>query len=64
MIQSFPTITEISPPTAIPGAYEIDTGDDFNVPNHRYLVGLAKVNHRGQVAPVASVCLFISTRLP
>lgn len=55
IIQSFPTITEISPPTAIPGSFEIDTGSDFNVPNNTYLVGLAKVNHRGQVAPVASM---------
>ncbi|KAF5855991.1 hypothetical protein ETB97_008110 [Aspergillus alliaceus] len=54
MIQSFPTITEINP-TAAPGAYEIDSGADFNVPNNTYLVGLAKVNNRGQVAPVASM---------
>ncbi|KAK5988485.1 hypothetical protein PT974_09968 [Cladobotryum mycophilum] len=54
IIQSFPTITEVSS-TSIPGAYEIDTGSDFNVPNNTYLVGLAKVNHRGQIAPVASI---------
>ncbi|PNP52489.1 hypothetical protein THARTR1_06957 [Trichoderma harzianum] len=54
IIQSFPTITEISP-SAIPSAYEIKTGTDFEVPNNTYLVGLAKVNNRGQVAPVASI---------
>ncbi|EHK18285.1 uncharacterized protein TRIVIDRAFT_77102 [Trichoderma virens Gv29-8] len=54
IIQSFPTITEITP-SAIPGAYEIKTGTDFTVPNNTYLVGLAKVNNRGQVAPVASI---------
>ncbi|GJN78661.1 hypothetical protein PLIIFM63780_002170 [Purpureocillium lilacinum] len=52
--QGFPTITQVTP-TAIPGAFEIDTGSDFTVPNSTYLVGLAKVNHRGQVAPVASM---------
>lgn len=56
--QGFPTITQVTP-TAIPGAFEIDTGSDFTVPNSTYLVGLAKVNHRGQVAPVASVCRLI-----
>ncbi|KFZ24006.1 hypothetical protein V502_01515 [Pseudogymnoascus sp. VKM F-4520 (FW-2644)] len=52
--QSFPTIEQISP-SAVAGAYEIQTGIDFNVPNGTYLVGLAKVNNRGQVAPVASI---------
>lgn len=33
------------------------TGNDFTVPNNTYLIGLAKVNHRGQIAPVASVRL-------
>ncbi|PYH79251.1 hypothetical protein BO82DRAFT_376577 [Aspergillus uvarum CBS 121591] len=36
----------------VPG---IKTGTDFNMPNNNYLVGLAKVNHRGQVSPVGSV---------
>jgi hypothetical protein len=48
-------IEETSPPSAASGAYEIKTGNDFSMPNNTYLVGLAKVNHRGQVAPVASV---------
>lgn len=56
IIDSFPTISEISP-TARPGSFEIDTGTGFSVPNNTYLLGLAKVNNRGQVAPVASVCL-------
>jgi hypothetical protein len=56
VVQNFPTITEITP-TAVSGAFEIDTGADFTVPNDNYLVGLAKVNHRGQVAPVASVSI-------
>lgn len=55
VIQSFPVIEETSPPSAASGAYEIKTGNDFSMPNNTYLVGLAKVNHRGQVAPVASV---------
>ncbi|KIN03349.1 hypothetical protein OIDMADRAFT_51318 [Oidiodendron maius Zn] len=54
IIQSFPTIEEISP-SAILGAYEVQTGTDFTVPNGTYLLGLAKVNNRGQVAPVASM---------
>ncbi|KAK5988610.1 hypothetical protein PT974_10096 [Cladobotryum mycophilum] len=54
IIQNFPTLTEVTP-TAVSGAFEIDTGTDFNVPNNTYLVGLAKVNNRGQVVPVASV---------
>ncbi|KAE8379327.1 hypothetical protein BDV26DRAFT_291352 [Aspergillus bertholletiae] len=54
VIESFPTIAEITP-TATAGAYEIDSGADFTVPNDTYLVGLAKVDHRGRVAPVASV---------
>jgi len=54
IIESFPTISEITP-SAISGAYEIQTESDFTVPNNTYLVGLAKVNHRGQVAPVASI---------
>ncbi|TFB01842.1 hypothetical protein CCMA1212_006321 [Trichoderma ghanense] len=54
IIQSFPTINEITP-TAVPGAFEIKTGSDFNVPNNTYLLGLAKVNNRGQVSPVASI---------
>ncbi|KAK1240116.1 hypothetical protein MKX08_007558 [Trichoderma sp. CBMAI-0020] len=54
IIQTFPTIEEISP-SAVSGAYEIKTGQDFTVPNNTYLVGLAKVNHRGQVTPIASV---------
>ncbi|PTB37320.1 hypothetical protein M441DRAFT_149185 [Trichoderma asperellum CBS 433.97] len=54
IIQSFPVIQETTP-SAIPGAYEIKTGTDFLVPNNTYLVGLAKVNNRGQVAPVASI---------
>ncbi|KAL4753492.1 hypothetical protein BDW72DRAFT_190945 [Aspergillus terricola var. indicus] len=52
---SFPTIDAISP-TSRPGAYEIDTGTDFTLPNNTYLVGLAKVNNRGQAAPVVSMC--------
>lgn len=52
--QSFPTIQETTPAGKL-GAYEIRTGTDFNVPNETYLLGLAKVNNRGQVAPVASV---------
>ncbi|PON25324.1 hypothetical protein TGAM01_v205618 [Trichoderma gamsii] len=55
VIQNFPVIEEIGPPSAVSGAYEIKTGNDFTVPNNTYLVGLAKVNNRGQVAPVASV---------
>ncbi|KAL7918269.1 hypothetical protein ACQKWADRAFT_304582 [Trichoderma austrokoningii] len=54
VIESFPVIEETSP-SAIVGAFEIRTGSDFTVPNNTYLVGLAKVNHRGQVSPVASV---------
>lgn len=54
IIESFPTLTEVSP-SATPGSYEVKTGTDFNVPNSTYLIGLAKVNNRGQVAPVASV---------
>ncbi|KAL7942067.1 hypothetical protein V8C42DRAFT_333498 [Trichoderma barbatum] len=54
VIQGFPTITEINS-SAIPGAFEVKTGTDFNVPNNQYLLGLAKVNNRGQVAPVASI---------
>ncbi|KAL7930193.1 hypothetical protein V8C35DRAFT_283764 [Trichoderma chlorosporum] len=54
IIQSFPTITEITP-SAISGAYEIQTGSDFTNPNNTYLVGLAKVDHRGRVAPVGSI---------
>lgn len=56
IIENFPVIQETTP-SAIPGAYEIKTGTDFPVPNNTYLVGLAKVNNRGQVAPVASVRL-------
>ncbi|KAM0520694.1 hypothetical protein ACHAPE_003091 [Trichoderma viride] len=54
VIESFPVIEETSP-SAVSDAYEIKTGNDFTMPNNTYLVGLAKVNHRGQVAPVASV---------
>ncbi|KAL7784536.1 hypothetical protein V8C37DRAFT_357296 [Trichoderma ceciliae] len=54
IIQGFPTIEEINS-SAIAGAYEVKTGSDFSVPNNTYLVGLAKVNNRGQVAPVASI---------
>lgn len=63
VIQSFPVIEETSPPSAISGAYEIKTGEDFTMPNNTYLVGLAKVNHRGQVAPVASVGVSIQFKL-
>lgn len=59
VIENFPTIEEVTP-SATSGAYEIKTGTDFAMPNNTYLVGLAKVNNRGQVAPVASVRL--STR--
>ncbi|RFU72136.1 hypothetical protein TARUN_10123 [Trichoderma arundinaceum] len=52
--QSFPTIEETSP-SAIAGSFEIKTGTDFTLPNNTYLLGLAKVNNRGQVAPVASI---------
>ncbi|EHK47165.1 uncharacterized protein TrAtP1_010180 [Trichoderma atroviride] len=54
VIQNFPVIEETSP-SAVSGAYEIKTGQDFTMPNNTYLVGLAKVNNRGQVTPVASV---------
>ncbi|KAL6875858.1 hypothetical protein HDV57DRAFT_510669 [Trichoderma longibrachiatum] len=54
VIQSFPTITEVNP-TAASGAFEVQTGSDFTMPNNTYLLGLAKVNNRGQVAPVASI---------
>ncbi|RAK77811.1 uncharacterized protein BO72DRAFT_527298 [Aspergillus fijiensis CBS 313.89] len=54
IIQSFPTIQEIEP-SATTGSYEVKTGTDFSMPNRTYLVGLAKVNNRGQVAPVGSV---------
>ncbi|QUC23378.1 uncharacterized protein UV8b_07619 [Ustilaginoidea virens] len=54
VIENFPTLTEVSP-TAVTGAVQVNTGDDFSVPNNTYLVGLAKVNNRGQVAPVASI---------
>lgn len=74
IIEGFPTIEEITP-SAIAGAFEVKTGTDFTVPNDTYLVGLAKVNNRGQVAPVGSVCaliwlelkvsvLILATRLP
>ncbi|PYI18599.1 hypothetical protein BO99DRAFT_433329 [Aspergillus violaceofuscus CBS 115571] len=53
-IESFPTIQEIDP-SATKGSYEFKTGKDFSMPNNTYLVGLAKVNHRGQVSPVGSV---------
>ena len=56
VIENFPTLTEVSP-TAVTGAVQVNTGDDFSVPNNTYLVGLAKVNNRGQVAPVASISL-------
>jgi hypothetical protein len=59
--QNFPTLKEIKA-TAVPSAYEIDTGEDFIVPNNRYLIGMAKVNNRGVVAPVASVCLLIDMK--
>ncbi|PYI35500.1 hypothetical protein BP00DRAFT_334200 [Aspergillus indologenus CBS 114.80] len=54
IIESFPTIQEIEP-SATKGSYEVKTGTDFSIPNNTYLVGLAKVNHRGQVSPVGSV---------
>ncbi|KAF7907935.1 uncharacterized protein EAE98_012468 [Botrytis deweyae] len=54
IIESFPTMMEV-PSSAVDAAYEIRTGSDFSMPNDTYLVGLAKVNNRGQVAPVASI---------
>jgi len=54
IIQQFPTIEEVNP-SAILGAFEIKTGSDFSMPNNNYLVGLGKVNNRGQIAPVATV---------
>ncbi|KNG88862.1 hypothetical protein ANOM_003683 [Aspergillus nomiae NRRL 13137] len=52
--QSFPILAEVAR-NAPSGAYEIKCGTDFDEPNNKYLVGLAKPNHRGQVVPVASV---------
>ncbi|OAR01361.1 hypothetical protein LLEC1_07844 [Akanthomyces lecanii] len=54
VIESFPTLQELEP-TAPAESFQFNTGSDFNMPNNNYLVGLAKVNHRGQVAPVASI---------
>ncbi|KAE8357181.1 hypothetical protein BDV27DRAFT_94477 [Aspergillus caelatus] len=62
VIQNFPTIKPTSS-TAIPGAFEIDTGTDFMVPNNNYLVGLAKPNNRGQLFPVASVAPFNNEKI-
>lgn len=53
-MQNFPVIQEVTP-SATADSFEIKVGSDFTVPNNTYLVGLAKVNNRGQVAPVASV---------
>lgn len=41
--------------TALPGAFEIDTGFDFTVPNTTYLIGMGKVGKGGRVAPCATV---------
>ncbi|RAL12481.1 uncharacterized protein BO97DRAFT_57954 [Aspergillus homomorphus CBS 101889] len=54
IVEEFPTLAETEP-AAHADAYEIKTGTDLNMPNDTYLVGLAKVNNRGQVVPVASV---------
>lgn len=61
--QGFPMIEESSPSRGNPGAYEVWTGYDFVVPNDKYLIGMGKINHRGQVAPVASINPFNSTRI-
>lgn len=53
--QSFPTIQETTPAGKL-DAYEIRTGADLIVSNETYLLGLAKVNNREQVAPVGSAC--------
>jgi hypothetical protein len=58
IIQQFPTLEEVSPSSSS-SSYTIKTGLDVPMPNNNYLFGLAKVNNRGQVAPVASVCLQI-----
>lgn len=55
LVQDFPVLEEVSP-TANPESFQFNTGSDLKMPNNTYLVGLAKVNNRGQVAPVASVC--------
>ncbi|KAM3070198.1 hypothetical protein ACMFMG_003764 [Clarireedia jacksonii] len=54
IIQNFNVIEEVSPSSGS-NAFTITVGSDFSVPNDTYLIGLAKVNNRGQVAPVASV---------
>ncbi|KAJ4148072.1 hypothetical protein LMH87_002560 [Akanthomyces muscarius] len=53
LVQDFPVLEEVSP-TANPESFQFNTGSDLKMPNNTYLVGLAKVNNRGQVAPVAS----------
>ncbi len=55
IIENFPTLNEVMS-TAHPESFQFNVGSDFSIPNDTYLVGLAKVNYRGQVAPVASVC--------
>lgn len=55
--QDVPTLAETTP-AAPSGSYEILTGTDFSVPNDRFLIGIAKINHRGQAFPVGSVCSF------
>lgn len=39
----------------IPGSFGITTGEDFTVPNTKYMIGLAQKNMNGIIAPTASV---------
>ncbi|KAM3064780.1 hypothetical protein ACMFMG_008364 [Clarireedia jacksonii] len=59
IIQQFPVLEEVSPSSSS-SSYTIKTGLDVPMPNNTYLVGLAKVNNRGQVAPVASIAPYIN----
>lgn len=46
--------------TALPGAFEIDTGYDFVVPNTRYVLGMALADQSGHPAPTNTVsCLLL-----
>lgn len=59
IINTFPKITPITAEAGL-SQYSINTGQDFTLPNNRYLVGLGKVDAYGIVSPVASVCLMAS----
>jgi hypothetical protein len=60
--QGTPTLSPLAP-TALAGAFEIDTGSDFPNPNDTYLIGMGKVDGNGIVTPVASVRKPTSTRI-